>query len=45
MGNKLPTKKLDRHNYAYWEYKMHQYLIEQGTRVLFREANKQLLIL
>ena len=30
MGSTLPTKKMDKHNYASWEYKMHQYLAGQG---------------
>ena len=29
MGGALLTEKLDRSNYAYWEYKMHQYLLNQ----------------
>ena len=28
MASLLPTKKLDRNNYASWSYKMHQYLHE-----------------
>ena len=27
MPSSLPTKKLDRNNYASWSYKMHQYLL------------------
>ena len=30
MGTALPTEKLDRTNFASWEYKMHQYLVGQG---------------
>ena len=30
MGSALPTEKLDRTNFAIWEYKMHQYLVGQG---------------
>ena len=30
MGSALPSEKLDRNNFASWEYKMHQYLVEQG---------------
>ena len=30
MGGALPTEKLDRTNFASWEYKMHQYLVGQG---------------
>ena len=30
MGNSLPSEKLDRNNFAFWEYKMHQYLVGQG---------------
>ena len=30
MGSALPTEKLDRTNFASWEYKMHQYLVGQG---------------
>ena len=30
MGSILPTKKLDKTNFASWEYKMHQYLVGQG---------------
>ena len=30
MGSSLPIKKLDRNNFASWEYKMHQYLVVQG---------------
>ena len=30
MGGALPTEKLDRSKYAYWEYKMNQYLLGHG---------------
>ena len=30
MGSALPSEKLDRNNFASWEYKMHQYLAGQG---------------
>ena len=30
MASSLPTEKLDRHNYASWSYKMHQYLLGHG---------------
>ena len=30
MGSALPSEKLDRNNFASWEYKMHQYLVSQG---------------
>ena len=30
MGSALPTEKLDRNNFASWEYKMHKYLVGQG---------------
>ena len=30
MACSLPTKKLDRNNYASWSYKMHQYMLEHG---------------
>ena len=30
MASSLPTKKLDRSNYASWSYKMHQYLLGHG---------------
>ena len=30
MGSTIPTKKLDSNNFASWEYKMHQYLVNQG---------------
>ena len=30
MGSALPNEKLDRNNFASWEYKMHQYLVGQG---------------
>ena len=30
MGNSLLSEKLDQNNFAYWEYKMHQYLVDQG---------------
>ena len=30
MGSTLPTEKLDRKNFASWEYKMHQYIVGQG---------------
>ena len=30
MGSTLPSEKLDRNNFASWEYKMHQYLVGQG---------------
>ena len=31
MGSTLPSEKLDRNNFASWEYKMHQYLVGQGA--------------
>ena len=30
MGSSLPSEKLDRNNFASWEYKMYQYLVGQG---------------
>ena len=30
MGSALPSEKLDRNNFASWEYNMHQYLVGQG---------------
>ena len=30
MGSALPSEKLDRNNFASWEYKMHEYLVRQG---------------
>ena len=30
MGSALPSEKLDRNNFASWEYKMKQYLVGQG---------------
>ena len=30
MGSALPSEKLDRNNFASWEYKMHPYLVGQG---------------
>ena len=30
MGSALPREKLDRNNFASWEYKMHQYFVGQG---------------
>ena len=30
MGGALPTEKLDKSNFASWEYNMHQYLVSQG---------------
>ena len=30
IGSALPSEKLDRNNFASWEYKMHQYLVGQG---------------
>ena len=30
MGSALPSEKLDRNNFASWEYKMHEYLVGQG---------------
>ena len=30
MGSALPREKLDRNNFASWEYKMHQYLVGKG---------------
>ena len=30
MGSAIPSEKLDRNNFASWEYKMHQYLVSQG---------------
>ena len=31
MGSALPNEKLDRNNFAFWEYKMHQYLFAANT--------------
>ena len=30
IGSSLPSEKLDQNNFAYLEYKMHQYLATQG---------------
>ena len=30
MASSLSTEKLDRNNYAFWSYKMHQYLLGHG---------------
>ena len=30
MGSALLSEKLDRNNFASWEYKMHKYLVRQG---------------
>ena len=30
MVSGLPSQKLDRNNFASWEYTMHQYLVRQG---------------
>ena len=30
MGSTLVIEKLDKHNYAFWEYKIQQYLVRQG---------------
>ena len=29
MGSALPREKLDRNNFASWEYKMYQYLVDK----------------
>ena len=39
MGSSLPTKKLDRSNYASWPYKMHQYLLGHGYLSYVEGAN------
>ena len=30
MESALPTEKLDRNNFAAWEYKMYQYFVSQS---------------
>ena len=40
MGSALPTEKLDRNNFTYWEYKMHQYLVGQGYWSYVEGANE-----
>ena len=39
MASSLPTKKLDRTNYASWSYKMHQYLLGHGYWSYVEGAN------
>ena len=39
MWSALPTEKLDRNNFASWEYKMHQYLVGQGYWSYIEGAN------
>ena len=40
MGSALHTEKLDRTNFASWEYKMHQYLVGQGYWSYIRGAHE-----
>ena len=40
MGSALPSEKLDRNNFASWEYKMHQYLVRQGYWSYIKGAHK-----
>ena len=40
MGSALPIEKLDRTNFASWEYKMHQYLVGQGYWSYFKGAHE-----
>ena len=40
MGSALPSEKLDRNNFASWEYKMHQYLVGQGYWSYIEGAHK-----
>ena len=40
MGSALPTEKLDKTNFASWEYKMHQYLFGQGYWSYVEGANE-----
>ena len=44
MGSALPTEKLDRNNFASWEYKMHQYLVGQGYWSYITGAHEDRLI-
>ena len=39
IGSALPTEKLDRTNFASWDYKMHQYLVGQGYCSYIQEAH------
>ena len=39
IASSLPTKKLDRSNYASWLYKMHQYLLGHGYWSYVEGAN------
>ena len=41
MGSALPTEKLDRNNFASWEYKMHQYLVGQGYWSYFKGVHEE----
>ena len=40
MGSALPSEKLDRNNFASWEYKMHQYLVGQGYWGYIKEVKE-----
>ena len=37
----MRREKLDRNNYASWEYKMHQYLLEHGYWIYVDGANNE----
>ena len=41
MGSALPSEKLDRNNFASWEYKMHQYLVGHVINPAQRLSNTQ----
>ena len=40
MGSSLPSEKLDRSNYSSWEYKMTQYLVDQGYSSYINDAQE-----
>ena len=41
MGSALPNEKLDRNNFASWEYKMHQDLVRQGYWTYIKGAHEE----
>ena len=40
MGSSLPTEKLERGNYASWQYKMDQYLLGHGYQSYIEGVNE-----
>ena len=40
MGSSLPSEKLDRSNFSYWENKINQYLVGQGYGSYINDAQE-----